>query len=99
MPPQDAAVPTEYPARLGRTARRELAVHGFTRYDQLTRLTARELLRIHGVGPKAIRILTEELAARGLAFAVDRAVDPARSVERGVDVQGFVVGDDEVLDE
>jgi len=32
-------------------------------------VTAAELLAIHGVGPKAIRILEEELAARELAFA------------------------------
>ena len=29
------------------------------------------LLSIHGVGPKTIRILAEELARRGLAFAGD----------------------------
>ena len=69
MPPQDSPVPTEYPQRLGRTARRELAIHGYTRYDQLTGVTAAELLKIHGVGPKAIRILSEELAAQGLALA------------------------------
>ena len=68
MTPQDAPVPTEYPQRLGRTARRELALHGYTRYDQLTRVTPAELQAIHGVGPTAIRILVEELAARGLAF-------------------------------
>jgi hypothetical protein len=69
MPPQDSPVPTEYPQRLGRTARRELAVNGYIRYDQLTDVTAAQLLAIHGVGPKAIRILGEELAERGLAFA------------------------------
>jgi predicted flap endonuclease-1-like 5' DNA nuclease len=69
MPPQDSPVPTEYPQRLGRTARRELAIHGYTRYDQLAGVTAAELLKIHGVGPKAIRILSEELATQGLAFA------------------------------
>jgi predicted flap endonuclease-1-like 5' DNA nuclease len=60
---------SEFPHAIGRVARRELAVHGFTRYDQLTRVTAAELLEIHGVGPKAIRILEEELAARDSAFA------------------------------
>lgn len=52
----------------GKPARRELAVHGYTRYEHLTAATADELLKIHGVGPKAIRILGEELAARGLSF-------------------------------
>ena len=60
--------PTEYPRRLGKVARRELGVHGYTRYDQLTTVTVKDLLRIHGVGPKAIRILEEELSVRGLGF-------------------------------
>jgi hypothetical protein len=53
---------------MGKLATRELANHGYTRCDQLTRVSAVELLRIHGIGPKAIRILDEELAGRGLAF-------------------------------
>ena len=69
MPPEDSPVPTEYPTALGRTARRELARHGFTTYAQLAVVTPKDLLAIHGVGPKAVRILGEELAARGLAFA------------------------------
>ena len=68
MAAQDAAVPTEYTPRIGKTARRELAIHGYTRYEQLTTVTAKELLKIHGVGPKAIRILEEELSAQGLSF-------------------------------
>ncbi|MFH5227288.1 hypothetical protein [Antrihabitans spumae] len=66
--PEDSPVPTEYPQRLGKTARRELALSGYTRYDQLTTITPTELLKIHGVGPKAIRILTEELETRSLSF-------------------------------
>ncbi len=65
----DDAESTEYPPRLGKVARRELAVHGYTRWDQLTAVTLAQLLAIHGVGPKAIRILTEELAERNLSFA------------------------------
>jgi hypothetical protein len=65
MAPEDAHVPTEYPTRLGKTARRALAVHGYTRYEQLTGISAGDLLRIHGVGPKAIRILREEGRDRG----------------------------------
>lgn len=69
MPTEDAAVPTEFPREIGRTARRELAVHGYTRFDQLTAVTSSQVLQIHGVGPKAVRILSEHLAVRGLAFA------------------------------
>lgn len=59
---------TEFPAPIGKVARRELAAHGVTRFVQLTDRSARELLEIHGVGPKAIRILREELRSRGLSF-------------------------------
>jgi len=32
-------------------------------------VTAKQLLAIHGIGPKAIRILGEELSAQGRSFA------------------------------
>jgi predicted flap endonuclease-1-like 5' DNA nuclease len=60
---------TEFPHAIGRVAKRELAAHGFTRYAHLTRTTPQDLLVIHGIGPKAVRILGEELASRGLSFA------------------------------
>lgn len=68
MESADVPPTSEFPDRLGKVARRELAVNGYTRYDQLTAVTSADLLRIHGVGPKAIRILEEELTARGRAF-------------------------------
>jgi predicted flap endonuclease-1-like 5' DNA nuclease len=64
-----AAGPSELTSRIGKVARRELALNGYTRYEHLTRVTAAQLAAIHGVGPKAIRILEEELAARGRALA------------------------------
>lgn len=59
---------TEFPASIGKVARRELAVHGLTQYAQLADRSERDLLDIHGVGPKAIRILREELRSKGLSF-------------------------------
>lgn len=69
MATEDAAEATEFPPAIGKVARRELAVNGYTRYEHLTKVTSAELLAIHGVGPKAVRILDEELTTRGLAFA------------------------------
>jgi predicted flap endonuclease-1-like 5' DNA nuclease len=57
---------------VGKVARREIAVHGITRLDQLTSLTAPDLLQIHGVGPKSVRVVAEELDARGLRFAAQQ---------------------------
>ncbi|MDE3722211.1 hypothetical protein PWG71_12510 [Nocardiopsis sp. N85] len=61
--------PTEFPASMGGVAPREPAAHGHTRFDQLTGVTAGELLKIRGVGPKAVRVLEREPAARGSSFA------------------------------
>jgi hypothetical protein len=60
---------TDFPREIGRVARRELAGHGYTRLDQLNGVSVAELLAIHGVGPKAVRILGDELARRGSSFA------------------------------
>jgi predicted flap endonuclease-1-like 5' DNA nuclease len=62
---------TEFPASMGKVARRELAAHGITRFAQAAEHSERELLAIHGVGPKAVRILREELRVRGLSFRDD----------------------------
>lgn len=62
---------TEFPHAIGQVAKRELAAHGFHRYDDLIRATRRELLAIHGIGPKAVRLLGEELARQGRGFAGD----------------------------
>jgi predicted flap endonuclease-1-like 5' DNA nuclease len=76
MPPvsQNQAATSELTSRIGRVARRELALNGYTRYEQLAQVTAERLLAIHGVGPKAVRILDEELSARGQAFAKGKTV-------------------------
>lgn len=64
-----ATPPTEFPPAIGRAATRQLAAAGYLRFDQLAGASRARLLSIHGVGPKAIRILGAELARRGLDFA------------------------------
>ena len=65
---QSAASESEFPTSIGKVAHRALAHHGLTRWDQLTTVTRAELLRIHGVGPKSVTILGDELASRRLSF-------------------------------
>ncbi|WP_090005297.1 hypothetical protein [Lentzea albidocapillata] len=62
---------SEFPRAIGKVANRELVANGYTTYDSLTEVSARTLLQIHGIGPKAVRILGEELAAQGKAYAAD----------------------------
>jgi predicted flap endonuclease-1-like 5' DNA nuclease len=58
----------DLPDEIGRTAARELSLNGITSLEQVARHSRQELLAIHGVGPKAIRILEEALAAEGIGY-------------------------------
>ncbi|WP_315096803.1 helix-hairpin-helix domain-containing protein [uncultured Cellulomonas sp.] len=49
---------------IGMPATRALALAGITTLDDLRDRDLDDLLRLHGVGPKAVRILREALAAR-----------------------------------
>ena len=42
---------------------------GYVRLEQLTKLRESEMMRLHGMGPKALEQLRRALAAQGLAFA------------------------------
>ncbi len=41
---------------------------GYTHLEQLTKATEAEILALHGMGPKALNILREALAEKGLSF-------------------------------
>lgn len=54
--------------KLGAPANRALEAAGYDRLEQFTEVTEADLLKLHGVGPKAIRILNEHLKEKGLSF-------------------------------
>ncbi len=54
--------------RIGAPATRALAAVGYVSLDQLANATESEIALLHGMGPKAIRLLRDALAERGLAF-------------------------------
>lgn len=61
---------SEHPLpKIGRPATQALHLIGVTTLEQVARHSQRELLALHGVGPKAARILKAELEAHGLEFA------------------------------
>jgi hypothetical protein len=64
----DDALNTEFPSSIGKVAARELALSGYTKYEHLTQVSKKTLLAIHGVGPKSVNILEEELKKRGLGY-------------------------------
>ncbi|MCU1641865.1 MAG: hypothetical protein JWN03_2140 [Nocardia sp.] len=54
------------PRGIGAPATRALTAAGYHQLEQLAGVSADGLLALHGVGPKAIRLLREALAAEGL---------------------------------
>jgi hypothetical protein len=63
----DAAAPGkvgDLPKAIGRPATQALVNAGITTLAQVAELTEAELLAMHGVGPKAVRVLGEALSAR-----------------------------------
>ena len=63
--PATAAARTVGLPAIGRPAAAALGLAGITTLDEVARHTEEELLALHGMGPKAVRILREALAAGG----------------------------------
>lgn len=59
---------SDLPASIGRAATRALATAGLITLEQVAAGSKADLLALHGVGPKAVRILVEALAERGLSL-------------------------------
>lgn len=64
--------PSNFP-KIGSPATRALEAAGYTNLKQLTKVTEAELAQLHGMGPKALRILSEALKAEGLSFKPGKA--------------------------
>lgn len=58
----------DLPDEIGKTAARELSLNGITSLRQVAEHSKKELLAIHGALPKAIAVLGEALAAKGLGY-------------------------------
>jgi len=59
----------DFPKGIGRPATRALLAAGYTRLEQLTIVRAPDIKQLHGVGPKAIKILRATLSEKGMSFA------------------------------
>jgi DNA-directed RNA polymerase alpha subunit len=53
---------------IGKPATRALTNAGYLQLTQLTQVTESEILKLHGVGPKAVRILNDALKEKDLKF-------------------------------
>ena len=61
--------------KIGAPATRALEAAGYSRLEQLTKISEAELGQLHGMGPKALGILRETLKEKGLSFKAGSAND------------------------
>jgi predicted flap endonuclease-1-like 5' DNA nuclease len=63
-----ASLNSDFPASIGKPARQALYAAGIYRLEQLAEMSEKEIIKLHGMGPKALGILREALGAKGLKF-------------------------------
>lgn len=66
--PKNAKPDTQFLSLLSKPARGALEHAGITTINKLSSYTEREILSLHGVGPRSMPTLREALAAEGLSF-------------------------------
>lgn len=59
---------TGLPGNIGAPATRALTAAGYTELGQLAGVPAADLGKLHGVGPKALRLLQEALERQGMSL-------------------------------
>jgi hypothetical protein len=66
---QRVALPEDgLPGNIGAPATRALVAAGYTALGQLANVPASELGKLHGVGPKALRLLQAALEQQGMSL-------------------------------
>lgn len=65
---ETATIADAFPKGIGQPALRALYAAGYKRLNELAAVSEKELLAMHGVGPKAVRIMREALQAQGLDY-------------------------------
>jgi hypothetical protein len=63
-----AAAGEGLPRNIGAPATRALTAAGYTELRQLANVPVAELKKLHGVGPRALRLLQEALEQQGLSL-------------------------------
>lgn len=80
---------TDFPREIGQPATNALLVAGYSQLEQLTEITETNLKKLHGMGPKALRILRQTLETKGLSFAADDFAKLAQPAQRALAEAGY----------
>jgi hypothetical protein len=69
MPKKKLVIPnSDLPTGLSQPSLRAFSAAGLTRVDHFTKVSEADVLKLHGVGPKAIVAIRKALAERGKSF-------------------------------
>ena len=79
----------DFPRAIGRPATGALLFAGYSRFEQLTQVTEADLIKLHGMGPKALGILKQTLEAKGLSFATNEFSNLAAPAQRALADAGY----------
>lgn len=63
-----SSLKSDLPTELAKPARRALEGAGYVKLEQITVLSEVEVLKLHGMGPKALKQIRLALNDRGLSF-------------------------------
>lgn len=69
---KEAQSATSWPKGVAKPAQRALSAAGYASVEELSTTTEAELAALHGMGPKALKILREALHSKGLSFTDER---------------------------
>lgn len=64
-----SSLQSDLPPELAKPAQRALESAGYLQLEQFTKLSEVEVLKLHGMGPKALEQMRRALNERGLSFA------------------------------
>ena len=64
----NSSIKSGLPAELAKPARRALEGAGYLQLEQFTKLSEVEVLKLHGMGPKALEQIRRALNDRGLSL-------------------------------
>lgn len=70
---------TPFPKSIGRAATSALEVAGIASLEDLSKMTEKELAKLHGVGPKAIGILKQCLDENSMCLMAPKGAKPKKS--------------------
>ena len=67
-PERKAEIIKRFGVNIGDPATRALETINVTKLSELTKFTEKELMDLHGFGPRALRLLKETLKSKGLSL-------------------------------